>query len=198
MRKRKTEKKDIVLPSLEQVEKERNKIQYKRKYRKTLTSTVSVLIVAAAVAVLVSTIFLPVIQVSGSSMNPTLSDGDVLVLFNSGRYERGDLCCISWENKKLLKRVIGLPGDRITMDVEGNVYVNDELLDEPYISEKALGQCDVEFPCLVPDNTVFILGDHRTTSIDSRSSVIGCINKEQITGHVIFRVWPFDAGFKVE
>ena len=84
------------------------------------------------------------------------------------------------------------------MDVEGNVYVNDELLDEPYISEKALGQCDVEFPCLVPDNTVFILGDHRTTSIDSRSSVIGCINKEQITGHVIFRVWPFDAGFKVE
>ena len=96
MRKRKTEKKDIVLPSLEQVEKERNKIQYKRKYRKTLTSTVSVLIVAAAVAVLVSTIFLPVIQVSGSSMNPTLSDGDVLVLFNSGRYERGDLCCISW------------------------------------------------------------------------------------------------------
>ena len=198
MRKRKTEKKDIVLPSLEQVEKERNKIQYQRKYRKTLTSTVSVLIVAAAVAVLVSTIFLPVIQVSGSSMNPTLSDGDVLVLFNSGRYERGDLCCISWGNKKLLKRVIGLPGDRITMDVEGNVYVNDELLDEPYISEKALGQCDVEFPCLVPDNTVFILGDHRTTSIDSRSSVIGCINKEQITGHVIFRVWPFDAGFKVE
>ena len=198
MRKRKTEKKDIVLPSLEQVEKERNKIQYKRKYRKTLTSTVSVRIVAAAVAVLVSTIFLPVIQVSGSSMNPTLSDGDVLVLFNSGRYERGDLCCISWGNKKLLKRVIGLPGDRITMDVEGNVYVNDELLDEPYISEKALGQCDVEFPCLVPDNTVFILGDHRTTSIDSRSSVIGCINKEQITGHVIFRVWPFDAGFKVE
>ena len=198
MRKRKTEKKDIVLPSLEQVEKERNKIQYKRKYRKTLASTVSVLIVAAAVAVLVSTIFLPVIQVSGSSMNPTLSDGDVLVLFNSGRYERGDLCCISWGNKKLLKRVIGLPGDRITMDVEGNVYVNDELLDEPYISEKALGQCDVEFPCLVPDNTVFILGDHRTTSIDSRSSVIGCINKEQITGHVIFRVWPFDAGFKVE
>lgn len=198
MRKRKTEKKDIVLPSLEQVEKERNKIQYKRKYRKTLTSTVSVLIVAAAVAVLVSTIFLPVIQVSGSSMNPTLSDGDVLVLFNSGRYERGDLCCISWGNKKLLKRVIGLPGDRITMDVEGNVYVNDELLDEPYISEKALGQCDVEFPCLVPDNTVFILGDHRTTSIDSRSSVIGCINKEQITGRVIFRVWPFDAGFKVE
>lgn len=189
---------EIALPSHEQIAAERKKINYKVRYRKTLTSTVSVLIVVAAVAVLVSTIFLPVIQVSGNSMNPTLSDGDVLVLFNSRNYERGDLCCISWGNKKLLKRVIGLPGDTINMDIEGNVYVNDEMIDEPYVFEKALGECDIELPCMVPDNTVFILGDHRTTSIDSRNSSIGCISKEQITGHVIFRVWPLSEGFRID
>lgn len=197
MMKREKNKK-IVLPSPEQIEAERRKLSYKARYRKTLVSTVSVLIVVAAAAVLVSTIFLPVIQVSGSSMIPTLTDGDVLVLFNSSKYERGDLCCISWGNKKLLKRVIGLPGDEINMDVEGNVYVNDVILDEPYVYEKALGECDIDFPCLVPDNSVFILGDHRTTSIDSRSSAIGCVSNDQITGRVIFRVWPLDEGFEVE
>lgn len=194
---KKNKKKEISLPSHEQIEAERRKIGYKARYRKTLASTVSVLIVVAAVAVLISTIFLPVIQVSGNSMNPTLSDGDVLVLLNSRRYEQGDLCCISWGNKKLLKRIIGMPGDKIIMDVDGNVYVNDELLKEPYISDKALGECDIEFPCTVPDGSVFILGDHRTTSVDSRNSAIGCVSKEQISGHVIFRVWPLNKGFKV-
>lgn len=194
----KSEKKNIVLPSHEQIAEERRKISYKTRYRKTLVSTVSVLVVVAALAVLISTIFLPVIQVSGTSMTPTLTDGDVLVLFNSKRYDRGDLCCISWGNKKLLKRVVGLPGDEINMDIDGNVYVNDEIIDEPYVTEKALGECDIEFPCLVPDNCVFILGDHRTTSIDSRSSAIGCVSNEQITGRVILRVWPLEEGFKVE
>jgi len=196
--KKNKEKKEISLPSREQIEAERQKIGYKVRYRKTLTSTVSVLIVVAAVAVLISTIFLPVIQVSGTSMSPTLSDGDVLVLFNSRKYEQGDLCCISWGNKKLLKRIIGLPGDEIVMDVEGNVYVNDEKLKEPYISDKALGDCDIEFPVIVPDGAVFILGDHRTTSIDSRNSAIGCVSKEQISGRVIFRVWPLSRGIKVD
>lgn len=186
------------MPSINQIEAERKKISYKQRFRKTMASTVSVLIVVAAAAVLISTILLPVIQVSGNSMNPTLSDGDVLVLFNSRNCERGDLCCISWGNKKLLKRVIGLPGDEINMDIDGNVYVNNEMIREPYVSEKALGECDIEFPCLVPENSFFILGDHRRTSIDSRNSAIGCVSNDQITGRVIFRVWPIDAGFRID
>lgn len=189
---------DVRMPSINQIEAERQKIDYKQRFRKTMTSTVSILIVVAAAAVLISTIFLPVLQVSGSSMTPTLSDGDILVLFNSKNYERGDLCCVSWGNKKLLKRVIGLSGDEIVMDIDGNVYVNDQLLDEPYISDKALGECDIEFPCIVPDGSVFILGDHRTTSVDSRNSAIGCVSNEQISGRVIFRAWPLKEGFKIE
>lgn len=191
------EKQDVAMPTVEQVEDERRKIEYKTRYRKTLVSTVSVLIVVAAIAVLVSTLFLPVIQVSGNSMNPTLSDGDILVLVNSRGYDRGDLCCVSWGNKKLLKRIIGLPGDTVSIDSDGNVYVNGELLDEPYVDEKNYGDCDVDFPCIVPDDTIFMLGDHRISSVDSRNSQIGCVSQEQIVGHVIMKVWPFDNRFGV-
>lgn len=183
-------RRQVSLPSPEQVSHAYQQDQYRKRYKRAFISTLSVLAVIAAVAVLVSTLFLPVIQVSGNSMEPTLSDGDVLVLLKSKHYERSQLCCISWQNKMLLKRIIGLPGDVVSIDTEGNVTVNGILLDEPYVSDKTLGECDVTFPCQVPEGKVFVLGDHRSTSIDSRSSEIGCVDQDQIVGFVLFQVWP--------
>ena len=183
-------RRQVSLPSPEQVSRAYQQDQYRKRYKRAFISTLSVLAVIAAVAVLVSTLFLPVIQVSGNSMEPTLSDGDVLVLLKSKRYERSQLCCISWQNKMLLKRIIGLPGDVVSIDIQGNVSVNGALLDEPYVSDKTLGECDVSFPCQVPEGKVFVLGDHRSTSIDSRSSEIGCVDQDQIVGFVLFQVWP--------
>lgn len=183
-------RRQVSLPSPEQVSRAYQQDQYRKRYKRAFISTLSVLAVIAAVAVLVSTLFLPVIQVSGNSMEPTLSDGDVLVLLKSKSYERSQLCCISWQNKMLLKRIIGLPGDVVSIDTEGNVTVNGVLLDEPYVSDKTLGECDVTFPCQVPEGKVFVLGDHRSTSIDSRSSEIGCVDQDQIVGFVLFQVWP--------
>ena len=183
-------RRQVSLPSPEQVSRAYQQDQYRKRYKRAFISTLSVLAVIAAVAVLVSTLSLPVIQVSGNSMEPTLSDGDVLVLLKSKRYERSQLCCISWQNKMLLKRIIGLPGDVVSIDIQGNVSVNGALLDEPYVSDKTLGECDVTFPCQVPEGKVFVLGDHRSTSIDSRSSEIGCVDQDQIVGFVLFQVWP--------
>ena len=183
-------RRQVSLPSPEQVSRAYQQDQYRKRYKRAFISTLSVLAVIAAVAVLVSTLFLPVIQVSGNSMEHTLSDGDVLVLLKSKRYERSQLCCISWQNKMLLKRIIGLPGDVVSIDIQGNVSVNGALLDEPYVSDKTLGECDVTFPCQVPEGKVFVLGDHRSTSIDSRSSEIGCVDQDQIVGFVLFQVWP--------
>lgn len=183
------EKVPKTMPSVEQVEAELKNINYRKKFRSTLLSTVSILIVVAAVAVLVSTLFFPVVQVAGSSMEPTLKEGDILVLIKSDKVTYGEMCCVSWQNKSLLKRVIGLSGDLIDMDADGNVFVNGELLDEPYVEEKELGKCEIEFPYKVPENKVFILGDQRESSVDSRSSAIGCIGQDQIIGRVLFKVW---------
>ena len=180
----------IVVPSEEQVESELNRIRYRKKFLRTLLNTVAVLIVVAAAAVLVSTIFMPVIQVSGDSMSPTLNDGDILITFNTDQIEYGDLCCVSWQNKMLLKRVIGLPGDTVSIQDDGSVYVNGALLDEPYVIEKSVGDCEIAFPYKVPDNQIFILGDNRIRSVDSRNKDIGSITKEQIIGKVLFRIWP--------
>ena len=177
------------MPSVEQVESELKSINYKKKFRKTLLSTVSILIVVAAIAVLMSTLFFPVVQVVGKSMEPTLNEGDILVLVKSDKVTYGDLCCVSWQNKSLLKRVIGLSGDMIEIDGDGNVFINGALLDEPYVEEKMLGKCEIEFPYKVPENKVFILGDQRETSVDSRSDAIGCVGTDQIVGRVLFKVW---------
>lgn len=187
-----TEKqKDMVaIPSREQVESELNRIRYRRTFLRTLLNTTAVLVVVAAVTTLISMIFLPVIQVSGDSMTPTLNDGDILLTCNTNSVTYGDLCCVSWQNKMLLKRVIGMPGDVISIESDGSVYVNDALLDEPYVIEKDRGDCDINFPYEVPDQKIFILGDNRTLSIDSRNSDIGCIGTEQIVGKVLFRIWP--------
>lgn len=180
------------LPTREQVQKERERIRNKSRISKAVVSIVSVLTVVAAIAVLISTLLLPVIQVSGDSMEPTLSDGDIIVLLKTKSYSSGNLCCISWQNKLLLKRVVGMPGDSINIDEEGNVYINDVLLDEPYASHKCLGECDISFPYKVPEGKFFVLGDRRDISIDSRSSSIGCIESDQIVGRVLLKILPAD------
>ena len=181
------------IPSTEEVAAERERLAYQSRYQRVLRSTVYILVVVAAAAVLLATLFLPVLQVSGDSMNPTLQDKDVIVLVKSGSLKTGDLCGFYWQNKLLLKRVIGLPGDIISLDENGVVTVNGTVLDEPYVDELALGECDIKFPYQVPENRYFVLGDHRATSIDSRSSVIGCVEKNQIVGKVFIRVWPLSS-----
>ena len=185
-------------PTAEQVEKVISKEKYTRKYKKVLKSTMSSLIVVAAIAVLIATLALPVLQIQGSSMEPTLNDEEIVVLFKTSHLKRGQLCCFSYQNKLLIKRVIGIPGDSITIDREGYVYVNGVQLDEPYILDRALGECDITFPVNVKDNHYFILGDHRSTSIDSRSSVVGLVSGDQIVGKIFYRIWPFESMGAIE
>jgi len=172
---------------LNELKRERNRIRFRRIIRYTLNT----MVVVAAIAVLITSLVMPVLQIAGTSMEPTLNNGDIVVLFKTSKMDRGDLCGFAYSNKILIKRVIGLPGDSISIDSEGTVSVNGTILDEPYISEKGLGECDIEFPYTVPENTYFLMGDHRETSIDSRSTVIGPVSFEQIIGKLVFRVWPF-------
>ena len=183
--------KEIVLPTIKQVETERKRYRRQKAYNKALSGTVYVLTIVAAVAVLVATLILPVLQIEGTSMEPALSNGDIVLLAKTTRFGYGDLCGFTWNNKLLVKRVIGLPGDWIEIDVEGNVYRNGDRLAEPYVLHKALGECDLEFPYQVPQEQYFVIGDMRESSIDSRNTLIGCIPKDQIVGKVFFRVWPF-------
>ena len=180
------------IPTTEEVKAERERLEYRSRYGRVLRSTIYALLVVAAAAVLLATLLLPVLQVYGDSMNPTLEDKDILVLVKGENMETGDLCAFYWQNKLLIKRIIGAPGDVITLDENGVVTVNGETLDEPYVDELALGECDIRFPYQVPENRYFVLGDHRAVSIDSRSSVIGCVEKSQILGRVFLRVWPLD------
>ena len=184
-------KKEVSLPSKKQVETARKKYRRQKAYNKALGGTVYVLTIVAAVAVLISTLFLPVLQIEGTSMEPTLSNGDIVLLMKTTRFDRGDLCGFTWNNKLLIKRVIGVPGDWIEIDTDGTIYLNGEKLDEPYVSQKAFGECDLEFPFQVPQEQYFVIGDMRESSIDSRNTLIGCVSKDQIVGKVFFRVWPF-------
>ena len=185
-------------PTAEQIETAILKTKYSQKYKKVLKSTLSSLIVVAAIAVLIATLMLPVLQIQGSSMEPTLNDEEIVVLVKTSKLKRGQLCCFSYQNKLLIKRIIGVPGDTININEEGFVYLNGTLLDEPYILDRALGECDAEFPLYVSENHYFILGDHRSTSIDSRSSAVGLVSSDQIVGKIFFRVWPFDVMGSIE
>ena len=183
-------KKEVSLPSQEQVEAERKRYRRRKAYNKALRGTIYVLTIVAAIAVLIATLVLPVLQIEGTSMEPTLHNGDIVLLVKTTRFDRGDLCGFTWNNKLLIKRVIGIPGDWIEIDTDGTVYRNGEMLDEPYVQQKAFGECDLEFPFQVPAGQYFVIGDMRESSIDSRNTLIGCIPKDQIVGKVFFRVWP--------
>ena len=181
----------VALPSKNQIERERKRYRRQRAYNKALRGTVYVLTIVAAVAVLVATLVLPVLQIEGTSMEPTLTNGDIVLLAKTTRFDRGELCAFTWNNKLLVKRVIGTPGDWIEIDTDGTIYLNGEKLEEPYVQQAAFGECDLEFPFQVPQEQYFVVGDMRENSIDSRNSLIGCIPKAQIVGKVFFRVWPF-------
>ncbi len=180
-------------PTIRQLEDAISREKYNLRYKKVLKSTMSSLVVVAAIAVLIATLVLPVLQIKGSSMEPTLYDEEIVVLVKTSDMERGQLCCFSYQNKLLIKRIIGLPGDNITIDEDGYVYVNGAMLEEPYVLERSLGECDISFPFNVSENHYFILGDHRSTSIDSRSSAVGAVHKDQIVGKIFFRIWPFES-----
>ena len=180
----------ITVPSLDEIQRERKRIRRGAYYRQALRGTVSVLVVVAAVAVLIATLFLPILQISGDSMSPTLEHDEIVILLKTKEFDRGDLIGFYYQGKILLKRVVALPEDEVVIDGEGNVYVNEELLEEPYVTEKSLGDCDLEFPHRVPGTGYFVLGDRRTNSVDSRNSVVGAIAREDIIGRVCVRVWP--------
>lgn len=187
----KNSKKKVSVPSLNEIQSERKRIRRKDYYKQALRGTVSVLVVVAAVAVLIATLFLPILQISGDSMSPTLEHDEIVVLLKTKKFERGDLIGFYYQGKILLKRVIALPEDEVAIDADGNVYVNGELLDEPYVTDKGIGDCDLEFPYKVPGTSYFVMGDRRSNSVDSRNSVVGCIPQEDIIGKVFIRVWPF-------
>lgn len=183
-------KKKIRIPSLEEIQRERKRIRRGVYYRQALRSTVSVLVVVAAVAVLITTLFLPILQISGDSMSPTLEHDEIVVLMKTKEFQQGDLIGFYYQGKILLKRIIALPEDEVVIDGDGNVYVNQELLEEPYVTEKSLGDCDLEFPYTVPGTGYFVMGDRRSNSVDSRNSVIGAVTRDDIIGKVYLRVWP--------
>ena len=178
------------LPTIDQIETERKRYRWKKAYFKALRGTISVLTYMAAVAALIATLVLPVLQIEGTSMEPTLVNGDIVLLTKTTAFGRGDICGFAWNNKILVKRVIGIPGDWIEMDTDGTVYLNGEKLEEPYAEQIAFGECDLEFPFQVPQEQYFVLGDMRESSIDSRNTLVGCVENEQIIGKIFFRIWP--------
>lgn len=178
--------------TVRQIEGELKRLRRKQNSRRIFRQTVFSLLVVAAVAVLAAMLFFPIFRVTGSSMEPTLHPKEIVVCLKSSRFQSGDLVAFYYNNKVLLKRVIGTAGDTIEIDDSGNVFVNGSQLDEPYITKKSLGQCDIDFPYQVPDNRIFVMGDNRETSVDSRTTAVGCIADEYVIGKVFLRVWPLE------
>ena len=191
------EPKHIPVPDIEELEDELDLELRKRRALTLIKNIGFTMATVAAIAVLITTLWIPVLRIFGSSMTPTLYEGNVVITLKSSNMKRGDVIAFYYNNTVLVKRLIGVPGDWVDIDDEGNVYVNGELLDEPYVDQKALGECNIELPCQVPDNRVFVLGDHRSVSIDSRNTSIGFVPDEQIVGHPALRIWPLNKISKV-
>lgn len=189
---KKNKDKVLEMPESSLVEKELERIRYRRRYGRTLSSTIFTLLVVAAVAVLVSMLLLPVLQIYGSSMTPTVSDGDVVLAIKGSKFETGDVIAFYYNNKILVKRVVAQTGDWVDIADDGTVYINNEVLKEPYLSETAYGETNIKLPYQVPEGKVFVMGDHRSVSIDSRNTSVGCVSEEQIVGKIVLRIWPFD------
>ena len=187
------EEKEIWFPTAEQLEEALKKERYKKNYGRALRSTVYSLLVVMAVAVILSVLLMPVMQISGESMSPTLEDKEIVIAVNDHRYNTGDVIGFYFNNSILVKRVIAYAGDWVDIDTDGNVYVNGALLDEPYLDEKAFGECNITLPYQVPDGKCFVMGDHRLTSVDSRNSAIGCISDDAVVGRLLWRVWPLNS-----
>ena len=185
-----TKKTPIELPTTEQIERERKRLRYRSRYSRTLKSTIAVLAVVAALAVLIATLWMPVLQIFGNSMVPTLDDGQIVIAIKTNNFQAGDIIAFYYGNKLLIKRYIAGSSDWINIDENGTVFVNGEELDEPYLSEKAFGNTNIELPYQVPDKRVFLMGDNRYISIDSRNTAVGCVTADQIVGKVFFRIWP--------
>lgn len=185
-------KKHLENPGAASLRKELNRVQYNRRYRSVIRSTVYVLLTVAAVAVLVATLLLPVLRIYGTSMTPSLKEGDIVISVKGMDFQRGDVVSFYYNNKILVKRVIAFEGEWVNIDEDGNLYINGTLLEEPYITEKALGECDIQLPYQVPEGRIFVVGDHRATSVDSRSTTVGCVFEEQVVGRIVYRVWPLE------
>lgn len=188
----KKSKKVLERPSIELLEAEIRRTRHNQRYKTVLRSTIYALITVAAVAVLVATLWLPVMQTYGNSMAPTLNNGEIIFSVKTKDLEQGDIVAFYYNNKVLVKRVIAGPGEWVNIDEDGTVYVNDRLLEEPYLTEKSLGDADIDLPYQVPDGKYFVMGDHRATSADSRHTAVGCVGIDQIVGKIIFRIWPLE------
>ena len=185
--------KGIELPTTEEIERERNRLHHKKLYNRTLKSTIAILLVVAAAAVLVATLWMPVLRIYGTSMVPTLTDGQIVVTVKTSSFSSGDIVAFYHGNKLLIKRYIAGPGDWVNIDADGNVTVNGEAFDEPYLTEKAYGNTNIDLPYQVPDDRYFFMGDNRDVSVDSRNTSVGCVAEEQVVGKVVFRIWPLSA-----
>ena len=187
---RKPAKKEVKTITSQAVEKELDRMRYQKRFALTMRSTIFTLVVVAAIAILVAVLVMPVLRIYGRSMNDTLDEGDIVVSVKTGTFETGDVIAFYYNNKILVKRVIGQAGDWIDIDTEGNVYVNNVLVDEPFLKEKAFGDCNITLPYQVPDERIFVMGDNRVSSVDSRNTAVGCVAEEQVVGKIVFRVWP--------
>jgi signal peptidase I len=194
----KTAPEGSTLPTTKELEKELERVRYGKRFRLVLRNTVFLLIVVSAISVLIAVLLLPVLQIYGHSMNETLDEGDIVLSVKGSDFSTGDIIAFYYNNKVLVKRVIGNPGDWIDIDEDGNVYVNNILAEESYLKEKAFGECNIELPYQVPESRVFVMGDNRSVSIDSRNTAVGCVAEEQIVGKIVYRLWPFSRIGKVE